>query len=255
MRPVVVGHRGMGLPTTNLDVGARNGLIGNTAHAISNAIRAKADWIEIDIRQSADGKLVVFHDAELDAKTNLKGAVKSKTLQELQSCNLSVDPPEPILSLQDVFGNKQFQTEKHNWILDIKVQGIADDVIQQLDRSAIPKNQIIVFADFEVLREYKGKGLRLGYTTLFQTHPTMLFSAADVFRRCKEIGCDLLVVPIVFVTPSFLDNANELGMDVWSYGSSDPRDLRYCAECGVKGIVVDTPAEAVSQFANMYKER
>ena len=255
-KPIVVGHRGSGLRSTDTDANSNTRLIGNTRETIENAITANVDWIEIDIRKSRDNVLVVFHDHELDATTNLEGTVESKNWKELRDCEVSTDPKGKILSLKDVLGTaNEFQAKTRNWILDIKEAGIAGEVISVLENSGIDKDQIIIFGDHDILRSFQGKDYRLGYTTLFGKHVHMFFSMDDVYDRCKSLSCNLLVVPIVFVTPSLASSAKEQGIDVWSYDSNDPRDLKYCAECGVKGIIVDTPAEAMSQFKTQGSRR
>ena len=65
-RPQIIGHRGSGLSSTDPEKESEEQLIGNTATAIQAGIDAKADWIEIDIRLSEDGHLVVFHDEEIE---------------------------------------------------------------------------------------------------------------------------------------------------------------------------------------------
>ncbi|WP_067967829.1 glycerophosphodiester phosphodiesterase [Nocardiopsis trehalosi] len=54
----VIGHRGAGRGTVG---GHRE----NTAGSYAAAVRAGADWIEVDVRRTADGVLVVHHDAAL----------------------------------------------------------------------------------------------------------------------------------------------------------------------------------------------
>ncbi len=44
--------------------------------------------IELDVRASADGKLVVFHDRTLDRVTGVTGKVEEKTAQELRALSL-----------------------------------------------------------------------------------------------------------------------------------------------------------------------
>lgn len=57
-RPVVVGHRG-----------ARRAAPENTPAAFAEAARQGADWVEFDVRLSADGVAVVVHDAEIEDGT------------------------------------------------------------------------------------------------------------------------------------------------------------------------------------------
>lgn len=48
----------------------------NTMSSFRNAVELKADWIELDIIHSSDGKIVVIHDDTLDRTTDQKGEVK-----------------------------------------------------------------------------------------------------------------------------------------------------------------------------------
>jgi glycerophosphoryl diester phosphodiesterase len=55
----------------------------NTLPAIREAVRLGADYIEIDIRTTADGKHCLLHDSKLDRTTSGKGLVKEKTGDEI----------------------------------------------------------------------------------------------------------------------------------------------------------------------------
>ena len=57
----------------------------NTLPAFELAARQGADGIELDVHLSKDGELVVIHDETLDRTTNGTGAVKDRTLAELQA--------------------------------------------------------------------------------------------------------------------------------------------------------------------------
>lgn len=56
----------------------------NTLPAFSEAIRAGADGIELDVHFSKDGHLIVMHDEEVDRTTNGKGLIREKTLEEIK---------------------------------------------------------------------------------------------------------------------------------------------------------------------------
>ncbi len=55
----------------------------NTAPAIELAIRDGIEWVEVDVRLTSDHKHILFHDSELDGKTNGKGPLKERPLEEL----------------------------------------------------------------------------------------------------------------------------------------------------------------------------
>ncbi len=48
----------------------------NTLAAFKNALQASADFIEVDVRTTNDGVLMIMHDANLDRTTNGEGAFK-----------------------------------------------------------------------------------------------------------------------------------------------------------------------------------
>src|SRR3954468_3765636 len=55
----------------------------NTIAAFDKAVEMNADYIEIDVQRSQDGKLVVIHDQTVDRTTNGTGNVKDLTFQQL----------------------------------------------------------------------------------------------------------------------------------------------------------------------------
>lgn len=57
----------------------------NTMAAFEKALEMGADLIEIDLRLSADGHVVVIHDSRVDRTTDGTGWVGEKTLDELRS--------------------------------------------------------------------------------------------------------------------------------------------------------------------------
>ena len=72
-RPLVIAHRGgAGLWPEN------------TLHAFLRAAESGADVIETDVRATADGELVLFHDENLDRTTDGAGRLRRLTLAELK---------------------------------------------------------------------------------------------------------------------------------------------------------------------------
>lgn len=59
--------------------------IENTLPALAQARRLGAQMIEIDLRLSADGHIVLFHDAELGCRTDGQGTVAAATLAQLKA--------------------------------------------------------------------------------------------------------------------------------------------------------------------------
>ena len=60
----------------------------NSLQGFENCISYGVDMIELDVRQTKDGELVVIHDATVDRTTNGKGQVSDLTLAELRELRL-----------------------------------------------------------------------------------------------------------------------------------------------------------------------
>jgi glycerophosphoryl diester phosphodiesterase len=61
----------------------------STLHAIRHALAAGATAIELDVHATADGELVVCHDATVDRTTEASGTIASFTLEELRRLDFS----------------------------------------------------------------------------------------------------------------------------------------------------------------------
>ncbi|MDO5017728.1 MAG: glycerophosphodiester phosphodiesterase family protein [Lagierella massiliensis] len=62
----------------------------NTLISFKEAVKVKADGIELDVRQTKDKKIVVIHDSEISRTTTGNGLVKNLTLQEIKSLDAGV---------------------------------------------------------------------------------------------------------------------------------------------------------------------
>ena len=72
--PLILAHRGASAHAPE-----------NTLAAFELALAQNADGIELDAKLSADGKVVVIHDATVDRTTGSHGGVKDLSLAEIQS--------------------------------------------------------------------------------------------------------------------------------------------------------------------------
>jgi len=57
----------------------------NTLPAFQAAIDAGADFFELDVRTTADGRLVLMHDRTVDRTTNGAGAVREMTFEQIRA--------------------------------------------------------------------------------------------------------------------------------------------------------------------------
>jgi glycerophosphoryl diester phosphodiesterase len=78
-RVVAISHRGEHLERPE-----------NTVPAFKEAIRVEADFIEVDVQTTKDGKLVLSHDGTVDRCTNGTGKVSEMTFEQIEALDAGI---------------------------------------------------------------------------------------------------------------------------------------------------------------------
>ena len=120
--PYIVAHRG--LTTVHSE---------NTVGAIVDAAESGANHVEIDIRKTADGKIVLLHDDDIKYAmrnadgTAASGRVSNMTLAQLKALKMS-DMTSEIATLDEVF-EAALTPEARDLILLIEIKGEEAELI------------------------------------------------------------------------------------------------------------------------------
>lgn len=98
MLPRVIGHRGAALHAPE-----------NTLAGLREAARQGCRWVEIDVRLTADGGLVLMHDPTVDRTTTAAGRVRELALAEIAGIDAGARfdaawAGEPVPALADAIG-------------------------------------------------------------------------------------------------------------------------------------------------------
>jgi len=145
--PWVIAHRGVPHEAPE-----------NTLVSFEWAIQQGANWIELDIHQTADEQLVVIHDETVDRTTNGTGAVRDKTLHELQVLDAGswMDARfqnERIPTLADVLALTEGRA---GVVIEVKAgssryPGIEQRLVQMLQRARRLDDTVVISADREAI--------------------------------------------------------------------------------------------------------
>ncbi len=76
----------------------------NTPNAVRRALQLGVDFIEIDVRTTKDGHIVILHDGTLNRTTRSGGVMKELTLKELRAIKLKRAGDEQIPTLEEIAG-------------------------------------------------------------------------------------------------------------------------------------------------------
>jgi len=223
---------------TVLNIAHRGGIVPgyaeNTLAAYRRAISIGVDVIEIDLRGTRDGEVIVLHDETLDRTTDGSGMVTDRTLDELKQLNAgggeSIPSYAEVLELAANSGVKL--------LLDIKVSTVLDkEKVVRLTESHDAVLDVIVgvrtLSDLRKFRQLNPNIRTLGFIRRPEDIDDFVAGGIDIIRLWPEwIRADQEIVRKV----------QGLGKPVWTTAADAPGEvLEELIGSGVNGILSDFP--------------
>ncbi len=239
-RPAIFAHRGASAAAPE-----------NTLAAFARALETGCNGIELDAHLSADGHVVVCHDAAIDRTTDGRGRIDHMTLTQLRSYDAGswFNPAykdQRIPTLDEVF---ELAGEKTVINVELKpglrnAAELAGRVAQIVQRFQLQKSVIISSFSFKALTAYLKQvpqaflslltfGGAFGWLARRFDFPQLPFYALHPHYRD--------------VTPAMLAGTPR----VIAYTVDRPADMRRLFEWGIQGIITNEPALAVKLRAEM----
>jgi glycerophosphoryl diester phosphodiesterase len=238
-RPQVFAHRG-----------AKRVAPENTIPAFEAAIRLGADGIELDVQYSSDGKLVIFHDLDLEKTSNGTGRVTAHTFEELRALDAGshfspefAGTPIPTLdeALETAKGKLLVNIELKS--LDITGAAIGVDVVETVRRHDMADEVVISSFNPFALRRSKAEGPEIEHGLLLSNDTSGWTRWGVTLRHSRADG----VHPeLLMTTPEYAQAARRRGMPVRVWTVNEEADIRRLATIGVDAIITDTPDVALA---------
>jgi glycerophosphoryl diester phosphodiesterase len=217
---IITGHRG-----------ALGSEPENTLRSFRRAVADGCDEIELDLRVTADGVLVVLHDATVDRTTNGKGAVADLTLAQLRSLDAGLGETVPTWSETVVAVPIRFQAEiKAPEAVPLLVASLAADP-SLAARTLITSSQSDILLSVRRLLPTAGTGLILGNTPPIPDVITLSQAAQATTALCGIKG----------LTREGVATLHAAGLTVTAWPVPDPETLAQARALGVDGITTDHP--------------
>ncbi|MBZ5752897.1 glycerophosphodiester phosphodiesterase [Metabacillus rhizolycopersici] len=219
----------------------------NTISAFDKAVEMKADYIEIDVQRSKDGKLVIIHDTTVNRTTDGTGKVGELTFDQLRSLDAGSWKGEQ-------FAGEQIPTfdevlERYHGKIGILVElkapelypGIEESVAEKLRERHLdkPQNEKIIIQSFNHESMKKMNDLvpkvPIGVLTSSRAHTTEqalqeFSSYADYFNPNYGI-----------VTEELVNQVHSLGMKIGSWTVRSQEAADFLLDIKVDAIITDYP--------------
>ncbi|WP_051137902.1 glycerophosphodiester phosphodiesterase family protein [Leucobacter chironomi] len=243
--PRVLAHRGLVAAAAAVVDAAAAGAAPaaeNTRAAFAAAETAGALYLESDCRVTADGEVVLFHDAELRRVTGDPRRVAELSLRELSDIMAGRGGLLTLEQALDEFPHARFN-------IDVKAAEAADPA----GRIVAPHAHRVLltsFSDDYRLRALRSAGAAGGLPATSPGQRGIAGLLAAVASRSRRLegralaGLDALQIPerqgpIRVLGPRLLDAAHRAGVEVHVWTVNDPQRMLQLVSGGVDGVVTD----------------
>lgn len=209
----------------------------NTLAAIHQAIADGATYVEIDVRQTADGVPVLLHDRDLR-----RVAGSDRRIWEVSSAQLAEIDVGSWWS--PAFAGERIPTleqairavgDRARLYIEVKPAPETPDlvrrVVEVLQAEDAVEGTIIASLNRSLLDEVHGLEPRLRRAQLVHTS----------IGRLDERGYDILAVRAALATPERVVTAKRLGYELHVWTVNDPSTMSRFIDMGVDNIITDRP--------------
>ncbi len=204
----------------------------NTLESFERAVRVGADMIELDVRRTADGRLIAYHDAEIDGV-----AVNQLRHDELLAKGGHHRPP----LLEEIVRQLSNRIALN---VEFKERGCVAEAVALLRRHGVERCLVTSFLA-DVVRETRACAPE------FQTG--LLVSRASTtaaITRTRRLGADCLGLEVELADDAALAAvaAQAIPCLVWTVNETATIDRCLC-DPAVVGVVTDRPGLALNRRA------
>ncbi|MGW8318987.1 MAG: glycerophosphodiester phosphodiesterase [Candidatus Promineifilaceae bacterium] len=245
-RPLVIAHQG------------GDGLWpGDTMAAFVGASELGVDVLEMDMHSTADGVLVMMHDATVDRTTDGSGAIQDFTLEELKQLDAGYDwTPDggqtfpyrglgiSVPTLDEVF------TAFPDWKMNIEIKqaepSIAGPFCDKIREYGVVDKVLVASFRQDALDEFRqvcpevatsaGEGEVRTFFILNKLFLEPLYSPPAQAFQVPEYSGSLHVL-----THRFVDGAHSRNLDVHAWTINEEADMQRMIDLGLDGIITDYP--------------
>lgn len=220
----------------------------NTLPAFQSGIEVGADWIELDVFQSQDGKLVVLHDRTTQRVGDKSLDVAESSYEDLLTVDVATDfrrrmgksleefPPHRIPMLEDVLRLVMKQNRTR-----VSIQPKVDCVAEAIELVKRLKAERWVGFNDGNLRYMTEVKLLAPQIPVFWDRGANTNIDEDI-GIAKQNGFEALVLHYTAVTPEKVQKVKAAGLEVGAWTVNDQAAMESLLSVGVERLYTDHPS-------------
>ncbi|MEU8226623.1 glycerophosphodiester phosphodiesterase family protein [Kribbella sp. NPDC048915] len=203
----------------------------NTLRSFRRAVADGCDEIELDLRVTADGELVIMHDATVDRTTSGTGEVSSLTLAEVRALDAGLGEQVPTWAETVAAIDVRFQAE-------VKAEAAVPLLAQSLKSDpALAERTLVTSFHPEILLAVREAFPEAITGHIFGRTPQI----AEVIRRTRAAEASWALCGIAGLTASGVAELHAANLSATAWPVPDAQTLAEATALGVDGITTDNP--------------
>ncbi|WP_081786142.1 glycerophosphodiester phosphodiesterase family protein [Halomonas sp. BC04] len=234
----------------------------NTLAAVERAIVDRADYVEIDVRLTADGEVVVYHDRSLQRLTGDPRNVRDLTLEELQAFDVGSWFGDAFIGERIPTLDETLETVRGRSALMIDMKpdpgaelALVEAVLESIQREATAREQCLEMlspaqsttrcGNPDVISETRVAVMSPGVVQMVkEREPELrvtLLAQLVMPGTLERRGFDALGLRHNRITENEIRLARELGYEVHAWTVNDRARMSQLIDLGVDAIITDYP--------------
>jgi len=212
----------------------------NSLASARAAIEVGADWVEIDVQETADGHVVVYHDADFKRLAGNELKIWDATLSDLADIDIgsSFDPEfkdERVPTFEQIL---QTCKGKAGVAIELKYYGheveLEKRVIEIIEKHDMESDVVIMSLKREAVEKVKKMNPKLRVGQL----------AAAAIGSLQRVDADFLAINASMASRDFIQKTQAGGREVHVWTVNDAVTMSMMIGRGVDNLITDNPALA-----------
>lgn len=189
----------------------------NSLQAIKNSIEMGVDIVEIDIKKTKDGKLVLMHDTQVDRTTNGKGNVSDYTFAEIQQLSLKNGLGRVTNHSIPTLEEALILSKDKIWVNIDKGYEYMSEVYELLEKTGTTKQVILKSGtDYEKLFDkYKSILSQVVYMPIINLNDKNAEQQIDKFSHYNPLAVECVFAEETPQVIALMQKINKNGSKVW----------------------------------------
>ena len=222
----------------------------NSLAAFRASAALRLEQMECDVHATADGDVVVIHDATLERTTDGRGPVALQATRAVTRCRLRGCGAERVPLLSEML------TTLHGTAIAPRIEiksdaegrcypGIVPRVLGELDRAGMRKDAWIIAFDAGTLAEVAVAGGVAGVAWLLEGATWRSLGVRGVVAVARDYGFPEIGVHESVLDAGSCDTLRAAGLRVSVWGANHEASIRRMLALGIDVLTTDDPPLAV----------